>query len=224
MQDGRMKTIQLLIIDDHEVVRLGLRTLLSDYADIQVVAEAGSAREGLAALEQFHPQVAIVDIHLPDRNGLDVCREIVRQFPETRVIILTSSAQEEFLVQALQAGATGYVLKNVGNQELIRAIYAAWNGQTALDPQTTSQMVSRWRNLEAQTQADAFRNLSPREVEVLALVAEGRSNKEIGATLHLRDVTVRNYVSNILDKLDLTNRVELTRYALVHNLSLHKPE
>jgi two-component system, NarL family, response regulator DevR len=219
-----MKTIRLLIIDDHEVVRLGLRTLLSDYADMQVVAEAGSAREGLAAVELHRPQVAIVDIHLPDRSGLEVCREIVRTFPETRVIILTSSAQEEFLVQALQAGAAGYVLKNVGNQELIRAIYAALNGQTALDPQTTSQMVSRWRNLEAQTQADAFRNLSPRELEVLGLVAEGKSNKEIGAALHLRDLTVRNYVSNILEKLDLTNRVELTRYALVHNLNLHKPE
>jgi two-component system, NarL family, response regulator DevR len=216
--------IRLLILDDHEVVRLGLRTLLSDYEDMQVVAEAGSAQEGLAAVEQYRPQVAIVDIHLPDRSGLEVCREITSRFPETRVIILTSSAHEEFMMQALQAGAMGYVLKNVGNLELIRAIRAAMNGQTALDPQTTARMVSRLRNLETKTDLDAFRDLSPRELDVLTLVAEGKSNKEIAASLRLRDLTVRNYVSNILDKLDLANRVELARYALVHNLAQKKSD
>jgi two-component system, NarL family, response regulator DevR len=219
-----MTQTRLLIIDDHEVVRLGLRTLLSDFEDFQVVAEAGSAKEGLAAVERVRPQVAIVDIHLPDRNGLDVCREIKLRFPETRVIILTSSASEEFMMEALQAGAVGYVLKNVGNQELVRAIRAAMDGQTALDPQTTAKMVSRLRSLDSKVETDAFRDLSPREMDVLTLVAEGKSNKEIGIALQLRDITVRNYVSNILDKLNLANRVELARYALVHNLATKKSD
>jgi two-component system, NarL family, response regulator DevR len=217
-----MTIARLLIVDDHEVVRLGLRTLLNEYEDMQVVAEAGSASDGMAAVEQYQPHVAIVDIHLPDRSGLEVCREINLRFPGTRVIILTSSANEAFIMEALQSGAAGYVLKDVGNLELIRAIRAAMNGQTALDPQTTAHMVTRLRNLETKTNADAFRDLSPRELDVLTLVAEGKSNKEIGSCLQLRDITVRNYVSNILEKLNLTNRVELARYALVHNLASRK--
>jgi len=213
-----MSQIRLLIVDDHEVVRLGLRILLEDQPDMVVVAEAGTADEALLEVDRHRPHVAVVDIHLPGRSGLEVCREIRRRFPDTRVVILTSSAGDDFIVEALRVGASGYVLKQVGGGELIRAVQAAARGETALDPQTAARVVARLRDLENKAEADSFRTLSPREVEVLRLVASGKSNKEIGAALSLSEITVRNYISNILEKLGLSNRVELAAFALNHHL------
>ena len=213
-----MSQIRLLIVDDHEVVRLGLRILLEDQPEMVVVAEAGTAGEALLEVDRHRPHVAVVDIHLPGRSGLEVCREIRRRFPDTRVVILTSSAGDDFIVEALRVGASGYVLKQVGGGELIRAVQAAARGETALDPQTAARVVARLRDLENKAEADVFRGLSPREVEVLRLVAVGKSNKEIGATLGLSEITVRNYLSNMLEKLSLSNRVELAAFALNHHL------
>lgn len=213
-----MSQIRLLIVDDHEVVRLGLRILLEDQPDMAVVAEAGNAAEALLEVDRHRPHVAVVDIHLPGRSGLEACKEIRRRFPETRVVILTSSAADDFIVEALRAGASGYVLKQVGGSELVRAVQAAARGETALDPQTAARVVARLRNLENKAEADSFRDLSPREKEVLRLVAEGKSNKEIAGALNLSDITVRNYISNMLEKLGLTNRVELAAFALTHHL------
>lgn len=214
-----MSRIRILIVDDHEVVRLGLRILMEDQPDMEVVAEAGEADQALIEVERHRPQVAIVDIRLPGRSGLEVCKEIRQKYPETRVVILTSQADDDFIVEALRVGASGYVLKQVGGDELIRAVQAAARGETALDPQTAARVVARMRILETQVEASAFKDLSPREKDVLRLVAQGQSNKEIGAALNLSDITVRNYISNMLEKLELSNRVELAAFATAHHLS-----
>jgi len=213
-----MSRMRILIVDDHEVVRLGLRILLEDQPEMEVVAEAGDANEALREVERHHPHVAVVDIRLPGRSGLDACKEIHRRFPATRVVILTSAADDDFIVEALRAGASGYVLKQVGGEELVRAVQAAARGETALDPQTAARVVTRLRDLETRAEADSLRALSPREKDVLVLVAGGKSNKEIGAALNLSEITVRNYVSNVLDKLGLANRVELATFAVTHHL------
>jgi two-component system, NarL family, response regulator DevR len=216
-----MSTIRLLIVDDHAVVRLGLRTLLSDEPDLEVVAEAGSAEEALVKVAAAKPDIAIVDIQLPGRSGIEVCQEIRQKFPATRVVILTSHAGESFLEQAMRAGASGYVLKQVGNEELIRAIRAAHRGEMGLDSRTASSVITRYLDMEKKVDQSAFKDLSLREREVLTLVAEGDTNKEIGVKLNLTEITVRNYVSNILNKLQLRNRIELAKYAFMHNLKDH---
>ena len=216
-----MTAIRLLIVDDHEVVRLGLRTLLSDEPDLEIVAEAGSGEEALRKAAAEKPDIAIVDIQLPGRSGIEVCKEIRQKYPSTKVVILTSHAGETFLEQAMRAGASGYVLKQVGNEELIHAIRAAYRGEMGLDSRTAASVVSRFLEMEKSVDQSAFKDLSLREREVLTLVAEGDSNKEIGAKLNLTEITVRNYVSNILNKLQLRNRIELAKYALVHNLKDH---
>lgn len=216
-----MAAIRLLIVDDHAVVRLGLRTLLSDESDLEIVAEAGTAEEALRKVKDLSPDIAVVDIQLPGRSGIEVCRDIREQFPSTRVVILTSHAGESFLEQAMRAGASGYVLKQVGNEELVRAIRAAYKGEIGLDSRTAASVVSRFLEMEKTVDQSAFSELSLREREVLALVAEGESNKEIGVKLKLTEITVRNYVSNILNKLQLRNRIELAKYAFVHNLKDH---
>jgi two-component system, NarL family, response regulator DevR len=213
-----MSRTRILIVDDHEVVRLGLRSLFEDQPEMEVVAEAGNADEALREIDRHRPHVAVVDIHLPGRSGLEVCQEIRRGFPETRVVMLTSFANDDFIVEALRVGASGYVLKQVGGGELVRAMQAAARGETALDPQTAARVVARLRELENKAEADAFRDLSPRETDVLRLVAEGKSNKEISAALNLSGNTVRNYISNILEKLEVSNRVELATFAVTHHL------
>ncbi len=213
-----MSQIRLLIVDDHEVVRLGLKTLLESEPDLKVVAEAGTAEEALLQTGNYRPDIAILDIQLPGRSGLDACREMRARFPQTRIVMLTSSVNENFAVEALRAGASGYVLKQVGGDELVRAIRAAHKGELALDPKTAAQVVARLNSLQKKEEADAFRDLSPREMDVLALVAQGLSNKEIGEQLNLSEITTRNYVTIILEKLHLRNRVELAAYAIRNHI------
>lgn len=213
-----MPTIRIVLVDDHEVVRLGLRTLLNDEPDLQVVAEAGDAAAAIRAVEQHRPQVVLMDIRLPGKGGIEATDEIRRRFPETKVVILTSYAEDDLLVDAIEAGAVGYVLKQVGNDELLRAVRAAARGESVLDPSTASRLLGKVRELRAQAEVDAFADLSPREIDVLAELMHGKSNAEIGASLELSDKTVRNYISTILAKLDLSNRVELATYAVEHNL------
>lgn len=216
-----MSRIRLLVVDDHEVVRLGLRTLLEDEAGLEIVAEAGNAEEALRMVERYRPHVVVMDVQLPGRSGLDACRDIRQRFPDVQVVMLTSFANDEFIARALRAGAAGYVLKQVGGDELIRAVRAAARGETALDPQTASRVVSRLKDLEAEVEAGAFRELSPREMDVLALLAQGKSNREIGQALNLSEITVRNYISTILEKLQLNNRIELAIYAVEHHIFDH---
>lgn len=211
-------TIKVLIVDDHAVVRLGLNTLLSDEKEIIVVGEAANAEQAMHQVELQQPDVVILDIQIPGKNGIEVCKDIVSLHPQTRIVMLTSHSSDEFITQAIRAGASGYVLKQVGNEELIRAIKAAHAGEMAFDTQTTSQMVQRFKKMEKEAEESVFADLSQRELQVMVLVADGQSNKEIGHSLNLSEITVRNYVSNILSKMNLRNRIEIARLAINHHL------
>ncbi len=217
------ETVRVILADDHEVVRLGLLTLLEDLDWVEVVAEAGTAAEAVAATIRYQPDVVIMDIRMPGESGIKACAEITARFPETRVIMLTSYAEDDLIFKALQAGASGYVLKQVGNQPLIAALDAVRHGGVSLDPQVTRQVIDRVKQQEAEQQVLAFRDLSGREMEVLAEVARGLSNSEIAETLGLSDKTVRNHVSTILSKLGLENRIQAATYAVRHDIERHLP-
>ena len=211
-------SIKVIIVDDHAVVRLGLKTLLADEPDIQVIAEAANAEQAVSQIGQYQPDVVVLDIQLPDKSGLEVCQSIHTQHPQIKIVMLTSHTSEDFLNDAIRAGASGYVLKQVGNEELVRAIRATNRGEMAFDTQTTSRMVNRYKKMEIAMEDSAFASLSQRELQVMELVAEGKSNKTIGSELNLSEITVRNYVSNILSKMELRNRIEIALYAAQHHL------
>ena len=163
----------------------------------------------------------LLDIRLPDQNGLDVCRRITEQWPQTRVVILTSFVDDELVVNAILAGATGYVLKQVGNQELLRAIEAVRQGKALPDPQVTQRVLQRMRRTEHLLDASAFRDLSRREMEVLLRVSQGKGSQEIAGILGVSEKTLRNHGSGLLEKLGLSNRVELATCAVTHHLAPH---
>jgi len=213
-----MSSIRVLLVDDHSVVRLGMMTLINDQPGMETVGEAGTAPEAVKAVEELNPDVVLMDIRLPGESGITATREITRKFPDTKVVMLTSYADDELIFRAVRAGAKGYVLKQVGNEELLNAIKAAAVGEAILDSKTTNKILARLRQLEEEAERSVFKELSARELDVLAEVAQGKTNKEIGDALNLSETTVRNYVSNILDKLDLKNRVELATFAVKHHL------
>lgn len=204
-----------MIVDDHEVVRFGLKNLLDRQADWEVVIEAGSVAEAILLADEHQPDVIVMDIRLNDGSGIDACREIVRRHPQVKVIMLTSFAEDELLFNAISAGAVGYVLKQVGNDDLVRAIETVARGEALLDPSITGQVLAKLRQA---TRVEAFSDLTDQELKVLALIAKGNTNKEIATNLHLGEGTVRNYVSSIFGKLGLSNRAEATAYAVKHNL------
>lgn len=211
-------TLRILIVDDHEVVRLGLRSLLSNQANFVVVDEASSAKGAVEKALQHRPDVVVMDIRMPGENGIEACREIKLHLPHTEVLMLTSYAEDEMLFDAISAGAAGYVLKQGGGDELIRAIQRVGQGEALLDPAVTQRVLARVRQATRQEQAAAFKDLTEQELRVLGLVSKGRTNKEIAKALYLGEGTVRNYVSSILSKLSLTNRAEAAAYAVRHNL------
>ena len=214
-----MSKIQVGLVDDHALLRLGLRTLIDDQADMQVVGEGDSTAAALQMVESTHPQVVLMDIRLPGDSGLEAARQIAARYPETKVVMLTSFADEELVIGAIRAGAVGYILKEVGNEEVLRGIRTAASGGSVLDPATTSRLLARVRDTEHKADADAFRELSEREIDVLYEVSQGKTNPEIAASLNLSEKTARNYVSSILEKLGLANRIELATYAIKHNLA-----
>jgi two-component system, NarL family, response regulator DevR len=215
------ETIDVVLVDDHEVVRLGLMTLIDDLPWAKLVAEVGSAEEALAAVETHRPDAVIMDIRLPGQSGIEATRQIRQRWPETQVIMLTSYADDDLIFSALQAGASGYVLKQIGNRSLVDALDAVRRGEALLDPSVTQRVINRVREQESDRQAAAFRDLSARELEVLAEVAKGKSNGEIGDELGLSEKTVRNHVSAILSKLGLTNRIEAATYAVRNDIERH---
>ena len=210
---------RIILVDDHEVVRLGLKSLLERHPQFDVVGEAGSAREAIEQTALLKPEVVVMDIRLPGESGIEATREITQRFPDVRVVMLTSFADDDLVMRAIMAGAVGYVLKQVGNEELLRAIGAAARGQALIDPTMTARLLSRVRQTERKAEGDAFRDLSDREMDVLAQVSRGKTNAEIGQVLNLSEKTVRNYVSVILEKLNLSNRIELATYAVEHHLT-----
>jgi len=212
-----MKALRILLVDDHEVVRMGLATLLNDLEDVEVVGEAGSADEAIRACERSQPNVVIMDIRRPGNSGIVACREIVQRWPETQVIMLTSFANDELIADAIRAGAVGYVLKQVGTEELMRALDAVRQGAALLDPAVTRRVLAMLRR-QGDEPADPFGQLTSREIAVLKLLAEGKSNIQIAEGLVLSEKTVRNHVSIILDKLNVANRVEAATFAVQHNI------
>lgn len=213
-----MKKIRVLLVDDHEIVRLGLMTLINDQTDMQVVGEAGSAAEALAAMEKLHPDIVLMDIRLPGPSGIEVTRQIAQNYPCSKIIILTSYRDDNLVMQAIRAGAMGYVLKQVGNRELLRSIHSAYCGEALLDPAAAAYLMAHVRRVEQKLYDRAFNTLSERELDVLAEIVHGKTNFEIGQALHLQEKTVRNYISTILEKLNLSNRIELAVYAVQNNL------
>lgn len=208
----------IILVDDHEVVRLGLRSLLEHHAQFEVVAEAGTAKEAVEMVEQYHPDVVLMDIRLPGASGIDACQEITDRWPDVSVVILTSYAEDDMLFSAIRAGASGYVLKQIGAEGLITAIEAACRGDALLDPAVTQRVFQEVRRAVKEEESAAFANLSQQEKHVLVLVSEGRTNREIAEALFLGEGTVRNYVSSILAKLGVSNRAEAAAYAVTHSL------
>ena len=213
-----MSKIPVALVDDHALVRLGLKTLINDQADMEIVGEAGSAAEAVQLVKQVHPQVVLMDIRLPGEGGLEAARQIAFRYPETKVVMLTSFADEDLVMSAIRAGAVGYLLKEVGNEEVLRGIRAAAQGNSVMDAATTSRLFARVRTSGRKEDEDAFRDLTEREMGVLFEVAQGKTNAEIAQSLNLSEKTARNYVSTILEKLHLSNRIELATYAIKHNL------
>jgi len=220
-----MNKIAVGLVDDHALVRLGLRTLIDDQADMHVTGEAGTAAEALEMVARLHPQVVLMDIRLPGEGGLEATRRIAARFPETHVVMLTSFADEELVLSAIRSGAVGYLLKEVGNEEVLRGIRQAAAGNSVMDAATTTRLFARVRASGKKEDEDAFRDLSGRELDVLYQVALGKTNAEIAAELNLSEKTARNYVSDVLEKLGLSNRIELATYAIQHHLPERmKPE
>jgi DNA-binding NarL/FixJ family response regulator len=202
----------LLVVDDHEVVRQGLVALLDRRPDFQVVAEAGTAADAVAQARRFRPELVIMDVRLPDGSGIEACREIRAEIPETRVVILTSYPDEDAVLSAIVAGASGYLLKQVRARDLVAALQAVGRGESLLDPAVTGRVLERVRRIATSDQPDELAQLTAQEQKILLLVAEGKTNKEIAAEVFLSDKTVKNYVSSILAKLNLERRAQAAAY------------
>jgi DNA-binding NarL/FixJ family response regulator len=209
---------RILLVDDHEVVRIGLRALIERHPNFEVVAEAGTAREAIERVEAYSPDVVVMDIRLPGGSGIEACEEIAEKHPNSKVIMLTSYAEDEMLISAIRAGAAGYVLKQIGGEDLVRAIEAVGRGEALLDPAVTHRIFQEVRKAAKEEEASAFSALTKQERHVLLLVSEGKTNREIAKALFLGEGTVRNYVSSILSKLGVSNRAEAAAYAVEHNL------
>ncbi len=202
--------IRVLLVDDHDVVREGLRSLLSRTPDIEVAGEASTAAAAVAEAARLRPEVVVLDVRLPDGNGVEVCREIRSERAETRVLMLTSYADDEALFSSIMAGAAGYLLKETRASALLEAIRTAAGGGSLLDPAMTQRVFERLRGATGPVAAES--QLSEQEQRILGLIAEGKTNKEIAAEVFLSDKTVKHYVSNILAKLQLTRRSEAAAY------------
>ncbi len=213
------KIVQLLIADDHSVVRAGLRALLERQGNFRIVAEAATGEEAIAKAQEFQPDVAVLDIRMPGLSGIEACRQIVETVPNCRVIMLTSYAEDELLFAAIQAGASGYVLKRIGDNELVHAVERISRGEGMLDPAMTATVFAEMRKATEAQHAAAFADLTPQELAVLALVAEGMTNRQIAVKLYLGEGTVRNYVSSVLTKIGVSNRAEAAAYAVKHNIN-----
>ncbi len=213
-----MQKIKLLIVDDHEVVRLGLKAALELEDDIEVVGDLGDARVAVREAEIKRPDVVLMDVRMPDMDGITACRIIRESAPDTRVVMLTSYSDEEAVFASIMAGAAGYMLKNTGRGELLSAVRAVARGESLLDPAVTNRVLAKLRDLAAKEEDREVAMLSDREKEVMALIADGLTNKEIAARLVISENTARNHVSRILDKLGLTRRSEAARFAVEHGL------
>ena len=202
------RTVRVVVVDDHEVVRRGLRALLADSPSVEVVGAAADGREAVQLVTELLPDVVLMDILMPDKNGVEATAEILKRHESVRVVILSSSDIDQHVLPALRAGALGYVSKNADTEELLEAIHQVARGKASMPPELTRQLLTHLDD------GDATEPLSPREGEILVQVAKGLGNREIGERLHISEGTVRTHVSNILAKIGASNRVEATLFAL----------
>ena len=208
--------IRVFLLDDHEIVRRGLRELLEAEGDIVVVGEAGTADEALRRVPATQPEVAVLDVRLAEGNGIEVCREIRSSFPEVACLMLTSFADDEALLAAVMAGAAGYVLKQVKGNDLVDDIRTVASGGTLLDPDVTARLLDRLGGSTddgGDDEDDDISGLTPQERRILALIGEGLTNREIGEEMHLAEKTVKNYISNLFAKLGMSNRSQAAAFA-----------
>ncbi|HEX6326231.1 MAG TPA: response regulator transcription factor [Jiangellaceae bacterium] len=205
------QSINVFLLDDHEVVRRGVAALLSAEPDLEVVGEASTAAQALARIPALRPDVAILDVRLPDGDGVGVCREIRSRLPEVACLMLTSFADDDALFDAVMAGAAGYVLKQIHGTDLVGAVRTVASGQSLLDPRSTARMLERLR--EQASKKDPLAALSEQERRILELIGEGLTNRQIGERMYLAEKTVKNYVSNLLAKLDMQRRTQAAALA-----------
>jgi len=208
--------IRVMIVDDHEVVRQGLRAMLETAGGIVVAGEAGGVKESVEVAESVRPDVVIMDVRLEDGSGIEACREVRAARPDIKVVMLTSFADDEALFASIMAGASGYVLKQVRGGDLVQSIRTVARGGSLLDPAVTGVVLERLRKGKHLLKDEKLARLSPQEERILALVADGKTNREIGDELHLAEKTVKNYVSSILSKLEVARRAEAAAYLARH--------
>ncbi len=216
MSDVSEQPLRVVLVDDHEVVRNGVKALLQATDDIVVTGEAGSVREALDETDRTRPDVVVMDVRLADGSGIEATRDIRARHPKTHVIMLTSFADDEALFASIMAGASGYVLKQVKGGELVRAVRAVGKGKSLLDPEVTSAVLDRLRKGKNLLKDEKLARLSPQEERILTAVADGKTNREIGEDLNLAEKTVKNYVSSILSKLEVARRAEAAAYLARH--------
>ena len=207
-----MTKTRILLVDDHEVVREGLRALLARREGFEIVGQAGTVEQAIAEAARFEPDVIVMDVRLPDGSGIEACREIREARPETKVIMLTSYADDDAVFASILAGAAGYVLKQTRGSALADAIAAVARGESLLDAAVTQKVMERVRSASQRKPDDPLDALTEQEHKILALIAEGKTNKEIAAEVYLSDKTVKNYVSNILSKLNMRRRSEAAAF------------
>ena len=205
------RQIGVFLLDDHEIVRRGVRELLEAEPDIVIVGEAGTAASALARIPALKPDVAVLDVRLPDGNGVSVCREIRSKMPEVACLMLTSFGDDEALFDAIMAGASGYVLKQIRGTDLVGAVRAVAAGQSLLDPEAASRVMQRMR--DTATRSDPLAGLTGQERRILELIGEGLTNRQIGARMFLAEKTVKNYVSALFAKLGMERRTQAAAYA-----------
>ena len=205
MKPPAKNRVRLMLVDDSQVVRMGLRSLLATESRIEIVAEAGNVATAVETCIRIRPEVVLLDIRLPDGTGFDACRQILARLPDTRVLILTSVADETLVDEAIRAGAHGYLLKEIDGRGLLQAVFDVSEGKSILDPAVTARVIQLVKGGSSATR-DALAVLSPQERKVLALIAEGQTNKEVASGLGLAEKTVKNYLSNIFEKLHVSRR------------------
>ena len=208
MKSSHPPAIKLLIADDSELVRTGLRTLLGTERGIQIVGEAANVASAITTAARLHPDVVLLDIRLPDGTGFDACRQILNQLPATRILFLTSVVDDKLVNEALRAGGHGYLLKEIDGRGLLQAIFDVAAGKSILDPAVTARVMKMATT--GSHQPNAIDSLSPQERRVLALIAEGKTNKEVGTAMNLSEKTVKNYLANVFDKLNISRRSQAT--------------
>jgi two-component system response regulator DevR len=208
------KQVRVMLVDDHEIVRRGLKTVIEDVGDLVVVGEAGTVADGVREATRVAPDVILMDLRLPDGSGVEACRQIREQAPDCKVVILTSYADEDALYSAVMAGAAGYILKDLDAGKLREALITVASGGSLLDPKMTTTVLERLRTGAARHPADdRFTSLTPQEDRILTLIGEGLTNREIAGKLSLSDKTIKNYVSQIYSKLDVERRSQAARLA-----------